>query len=153
MTDTTDLIARLRSPHKGELGRVIMQYEAADALEAQAREIEALKAHNQLIADANKELRDAAERDHCQIEALRADAAVWKCQVDSLRDALRKVLDTRNKEAKAAMSYQTARENYSDDTDERKAHERAMLAACDAEREARTLLLTLKDIAGKAVTT
>lgn len=39
---------------------------------------EVLKAHNQLLADANKELRDAAERDHCQIEALRADAERWQ---------------------------------------------------------------------------
>lgn len=64
-------------------------------------------------------------------------------QRDSLRAALVKVLDTRNREAKAAMSYQTARENFSDSADERKANERAMLAASDAEREAR-VLLTLK---------
>lgn len=72
------------------------------------------------------------------------DAVVLKMQRDSLRDALVKVLDTRNREAKAAMSYQNARENFSDSADERKAHERAMLAASDAEREARVLLLTLR---------
>lgn len=66
-------------------------------------------------------------------------------QVGSLRAALLKVLDTRNREAKATMSYQNARENFSDSTDERKAQERAMLAASDAEREARVLLLTLRD--------
>ena len=33
----------------------------------------------------------------------------------------------------------------SDSSDERKAHERAMFAASDAEREARVLLLTLRD--------
>jgi hypothetical protein len=65
-------------------------------------------------------------------------------QRDNLRDALAKVLDTHNQEAKAAMSYQNARENFSDSSDERKAQERAMLAACEAEREARVLLLTLR---------
>ena len=73
------------------------------------------------------------------------DSVVLKMQRDSLRDALVKVLDTHNREAKAAMSYQNARENFSDSIDERSAHERAMLAASDAEREARVLLLTLRD--------
>lgn len=69
-----------------------------------------------------------------------------RAQRDSLRDALRKVLDSHDRYAKATMSYQTARENFSDSTDERKEHERAMLAANDAEREARVLLLTPKDL-------
>ena len=69
---------------------------------------------------------------------------VLRCQVDSLRAALMKVLDTHNREAKATMSYQNASENFSDSADERRAQERAMLAASDAEREARVLLLTLK---------
>ena len=64
----------------------------------------------------------------------------------SLRDALRKVLDSHDRYAKATMSYQNARDNFSDSSEERKAHERAMLAACDAEREARVLLLTLRDV-------
>lgn len=72
------------------------------------------------------------------------DPDVLLIQRDSLRDALTKVLDTREREAKATMSYRNARENFSDSIDERKAHERAMLAASNAEREARTLLLTLK---------
>lgn len=72
------------------------------------------------------------------------DATVLKMQRDSLRDALRKVLDAGDREAKARMSWQNARENFSDSADERKAHERAMLAASDAEREARVLLLTLR---------
>lgn len=93
-----------------------------------------------------------------ELEALRADAAVLTCQVGSLRDALTKVLDTRNKEAKANLSYQNARDNFSSYGHEILEHERAMLAACSAEREARTLLLTLKTTpdaaikAGKAVT-
>jgi hypothetical protein len=73
------------------------------------------------------------------------DAVVLKMQRDSLRDALRKVLNAGDREAKARMSWQNARENFSDSSDERKAHERAMLAASDAEREARVLLLTLRD--------
>lgn len=73
------------------------------------------------------------------------DALVLKMQRDSLRDALVKLLDAHDREAKATMSYQNARENFSDSVDERKAHERAMLAASDAEREARVLLLTLRN--------
>ncbi len=124
MADITDLIARLR-----EWG-IPTAVRAADALTAQAA----------TIAEQAREL-----------EALRADAAVRQAQVDSLRDALRKVLYTRNKEAKASMSYRVARENFGDSNYERKAHERAMFAASDAEREARTLLLTLRDIPDAAL--
>ena len=72
------------------------------------------------------------------------DNDVLLIQRDSLRDALTKLLDTREREAKATMSYQNARENFSDSRDERKAHERAMLDASKAERAASVLLLTLK---------
>ncbi len=75
------------------------------------------------------------------------DALVLKMQRDNLRNALRKVLDTHEREAKAIMSWQNAQENFSDSSDERKAHERAMRAASEAEREARLLLLTLRDVA------
>lgn len=73
------------------------------------------------------------------------DAVVLKMQRDSLRDALRKVLDAGDAEAKALASWQNARENFSSDDYEAKSHERAMLAASQAEREARVLLLTLRD--------
>jgi hypothetical protein len=69
---------------------------------------------------------------------------VLRLQRDALRAALQKVLDAHNREAKATMSYRNARENFSDSHNERKAQERAMLEASDAEREARVLLLTLK---------
>ena len=74
------------------------------------------------------------------------DAEVLLAQRDSLRDALQKVLDTREREreAKATLSYLTAVDNFSLSRPELEAHERAMLAASDAEREARVLLLTLK---------
>lgn len=72
------------------------------------------------------------------------DADVLLAQRDSLRDALQKVLDTREREAKATLSYRTAADNFSLSRPELEAHERAMLAANAAEREARTLLLTLK---------
>ena len=72
------------------------------------------------------------------------ELVVLVAQRDALRAALVKVLDTHNREARATMSYQNARENFSDSSDERRAQERAMLAASDAEREARVLLLTLK---------
>lgn len=73
------------------------------------------------------------------------DTLVLKMQRDSLRDALCKVLDTGAREAKARMSWRNAHENFSDSSDERKAHERAMLAAAVARHEARVLLLTLRD--------
>jgi hypothetical protein len=74
---------------------------------------------------------------------------VITAQRDGLRDALKRVLDTRESEAKASMIYQNARDNFSSDGHERKAHERAMFAASDAEREARVLLLTLRDTSHK----
>lgn len=72
------------------------------------------------------------------------DAEVLQIQLDDLRAALVKVLETRNAEAKAQMSYQNALENFSSASHECKAHERAMLAASTAEREARALLLMLR---------
>jgi len=73
------------------------------------------------------------------------DADVLLAQRNSLRDALCKVLDATNAEAKARMSWQNARENFSSNGYEAKQHERAMLAASRAESEARALLMTLKD--------
>lgn len=73
------------------------------------------------------------------------DTVVLTMQRNSLRDALRKVLDANDAEAKARMSWQNACENFSSDSYEAKQHERAMLAVSDAEREARALLLTLRD--------
>lgn len=74
------------------------------------------------------------------------DADVLRCQVDSLRDALLKVLDTRDAEAKAHFTYQTALDNYGPEGRAREAtnHMRAMTAASSAEREAHLLLATLK---------
>ena len=87
---------------------------------------------------------DHVEKAGDTIVDMLADRVVLVAQVDGLRAALVKVLDTRNREAAATMSYQNARENFSDSSDERKAHERAMLAASHAELEARVLLATLK---------
>lgn len=72
------------------------------------------------------------------------DAKVLMAQRDSLSHALQKVLDAINAEAKARMSWQNARENFSSDEHESRQHERAMLAASQAEQEARVLLMTLK---------
>ena len=71
-------------------------------------------------------------------------AEVLRCQVDSLRDALAKVLGTRKTESSAWL----ASHNAKDSTSDRGAHEeREHLAALDemlnAEREARLLLATL----------
>lgn len=72
-------------------------------------------------------------------------------QIDALRDALVRVLDTHEKEAKAAASMRVAQENYSDGgRREAAAHLRAMSAASDAEKQARTLLATLKDLRREA---
>lgn len=86
----------------------------------------------------------SADVRYLRADLLYHEAQVIAAQRDSLRDALRKVLDSHDRYAKATMSYQNARENFSDSSDERKAHERALFAASDAEREARTLLLMLK---------
>ena len=73
------------------------------------------------------------------------DTVVLKMQRDSLRDALVKVLDTREKEAKAWFSYETAKDNFSGrGVVEGKRHLAAMTAASNAEKEARLLLATLK---------
>lgn len=73
------------------------------------------------------------------------DAEALRCQVDSLRDALLKVLDTRDKEAKAHFAYQTASDNYTcGAARESRQHLAAMTAASNAEKEARLLLATLK---------
>ena len=74
------------------------------------------------------------------------DSDVLAHQVESLRAALERVLDARDKEAKAYFSYQTALDNYGAEGRAREAanHTRAMLTASQAEREARLLLATLK---------
>lgn len=72
-------------------------------------------------------------------------ADVLACQVESLRAALVKVLDTRNREAKASLAYQTASDNYSGGAVyEGRQHMAAMMAASNAEKEARLLLVTLR---------
>lgn len=87
---------------------------------------------------------DHVEKAGDTIVDMLSDRVVLVAQVNALRAALAKVLDAGDREAKATMSYQNARENFSDSSAERKAHERAMLAASEAEREARVLLATLK---------
>lgn len=83
-------------------------------------------------------------------------ADVLRCQVDSLRGALLKVLDAREKEARAWMAYQNAADNYHGrGASESKRHLAAMTAASNAEKEARLLLATLKtpNVADKRDTT
>lgn len=77
--------------------------------------------------------------------AAKLDADVLASQVDSLRAALVKVLDTSEKEAKAHFAFKTASENYTNGAArEVRQHMAAMTAASNAEKEARLLLLTLK---------
>jgi len=126
MSNTTDLIARLRTCRKDGLAAATLWSEAADALEAMS---ERLAFHVAFTRDAQN-LCQAAQK---QVEAQARE-------IEALRSALRKVLDTRSKEAKAAESYRNVAENCSDSSYACKAHERAMFAAIDAEREARKLL-------------
>ena len=73
------------------------------------------------------------------------DNVTLKMQRDSLRDALRKVLDATGAETKARRIWLNARENYSGYSHEAEKYELAMLAASDAENEARVLLLTQRE--------
>lgn len=74
-----------------------------------------------------------------------AEIQVLRAQCDSLRAALVRVLDTREIEAKAWATYETARSNFSGGAAlESRRHLSAMNAASTAEREARTLLVSLK---------
>lgn len=101
-------------------------------------------AHSMICHPVAYSTIDHVEKAGDTIVDMLSDRVVLVAQVNALRAALVKVLDTGSREAAATMSYQTASENFSDSTNERKAHERAMLAASDAEREARLLLATLK---------
>lgn len=75
------------------------------------------------------------------------DNVTLKTQRDSLRDALRKVLDATGAETKARRSWLNARENYSGYSHEAEQYEMAMLAASDAENEARVLLMPPRETA------
>ena len=104
---------------------------------------------NDLIARLREpsSVRNWHEADKQREEAADAltEMAVVVEQRNSLRAALIKVLDTHKAEAKAAESYRNIAENCTDVAYACIAHGRAMFAAMDAEREARILLLTLKD--------
>ena len=99
----------------------------------------ALKAaeHIEKLEADQKDLNQALKRGIAHIRELEADRA-------ALLALLRKVLDTREEEAKAHMSYENARENFSDSTEESKAHTRAMVAASKAEREAREFIANVE---------
>ena len=80
-----------------------------------------------------------------------SELGVKRVQVESLSDALRKVLDTREREAKAYFAYQTASDNYTGGSArESREHLAAMTAASNAEKEARLLLATLTPANGRA---
>lgn len=65
-------------------------------------------------------------------------------QRDELLAALECVLTTRNAEAKASMAFNNASENYSDDSIEHAAYEKAMIKASNAESEARAAIARVK---------
>ena len=70
--------------------------------------------------------------------------AIWELatrrSVDELLAALRDVLDSREREAKARMTADVALDNYSDPEKEVGAAGRAMIAASEAEKRARDIL-------------
>lgn len=78
---------------------------------------------------------------------LPADWQVLTAQRDALLAALVKVLDAHEAEAKAYGSYQVALDNYGASHSHREGmrHTEAMTDASNAEREARLLLLTLRN--------
>jgi len=78
---------------------------------------------------------------------LPADWQVLTAQRDALRAALMKVLVSREAEAKAYGSYQVALDNYGASHSHREGmrHTDTMVEASNAEREARVLLLTLRN--------
>jgi len=75
-----------------------------------------------------------------------AELQVLRCQVSNLRDALLKVLEARDKEARATASYRVARDNFSAGGRMEAADRLLVLQqlASSAEKEARLLLATLK---------
>ncbi len=71
-------------------------------------------------------------------------AEILRCQVDSLRDALAKVLDTRKAESRAWLASHNAKESSHDrGVREEREHLATLDEMLNAEREARLLLATL----------
>jgi hypothetical protein len=71
-------------------------------------------------------------------------AEVLRCQVDSLRGALVKVLDTRKAESMAWLTWHSAKEHSHDrGVREEREHLAAINDMRNAEKEARLLLITL----------
>ncbi len=71
-------------------------------------------------------------------------AEILRCQVDSLRDALAKVLDTRKAESRAWLASHNAKESSHDrGVREEREHLAAINDMRNAEKEARLLLTTL----------
>lgn len=93
MTDYADLIARLRG--KPPTNSTLDRYEAADALEAQARRI----AH---LEEMFNGWRDEARKAHARIAELEANAVFW--QKDALHTLkIKNEGDARIAELKAAL--------------------------------------------------
>lgn len=78
------------------------------------------------------------------VDEILAERNELKKQRDELLAALECVLTTRNAEAKASMEFNNAAENYSDDSIEHAAYEKAMIKASNAESEARAAIASVK---------
>lgn len=95
---------------------------------------------------AERERADYAWRNTRTIEAARQeemrkrDAA--EAENAKLRTLAKDVLDTRNAEAKAAMTWENAQANYQSCNTEAYEHELAMVAASEAEKALRDALAT-----------
>jgi len=82
------------------------------------------------------------------------DVDVLRGQVDSLRAALTKVLDTQEESARAQLSYENAQANFSDGgIHEKQQYFAAMRVASHAEKEARNLLLNLEALGNRMLIT
>ena len=81
-------------------------------------------------------LGDTSEREAALMAKVERQSAALKLAKDAFSAI--------NIEAKTFMSYENARNNFSDDTDERKAYERAMVKASELTKQALAAIDALK---------
>ncbi len=122
----------------------VVRLSDADALiSAKDAEIERLDGEcNRLAKAASKNYRDNGlpinEEFYKQAEMIEKQSAALKLAKDAFSAS--------NTEAKAFMSYENARNNFSDDTDERKAYERAMMKASELTKKALAAIDALGEV-------
>lgn len=88
MSDTTDLIARLRQMADGLHDDMSTGAEAADALEQQAAQIEALRAQVKQADERGDEALRRAHAGEAEVEALRAALQLARNEIAALPTSL-----------------------------------------------------------------